>query len=334
MKKIGVLGAGTFGMSMARMLCVHGNDVQVWSALPQEIDDLIATKRHPNLPGMIVPDEMRYTKDLEEVCTGKDMLLVIIHSVFLRGTAKKAAQFIPENTIVIEGAKGLEKGTNMTLSQVFEEEMGGKHIRSVVLAGPTHAEEVALDQPMCFVASSKDQEAAKAVQEAFSNDITRVYTNDNPLGVCLCGTFKNILALASGMLLGLGYGDSIRAALITRGVMEMTHLGLKLGCKRETFMGLTGVGDTIVTAMSLNSRNCRCGKLIGEGKTLDEALKEVGQTVEGVNTLPAALELSAKYGVNVPLTQAVQDVLYNGRDPRKVLTELMTSPAGCEYDFV
>jgi glycerol-3-phosphate dehydrogenase (NAD(P)+) len=334
MKKIGVLGAGTFGMSMARMLCVHGNDVQVWSALPQELDDLIATKRHPNLPGMIVPDEMRYTKDLEEVCTGKDMLLVIIPSVFLRGTAKKAAQFIPENTIVIEGAKGLEKGTNMTLSQVFEEEMGGKHIRSVVLAGPTHAEEVALDQPMCFVASSKDQEAAKAVQEAFSNDITRVYTNDDPLGVCLCGTFKNILALASGMLLGLGYGDSIRAALRTRGVMEMTHLGLKLGCKRETFMGLTGVGDTIVTAMSLNSRNCRCGKLIGEGKTLDEALKEVGQTVEGVNTLPAALELSAKYGVNVPLTQAVQDVLYNGRDPRKVLTELMTSPAGCEYDFV
>lgn len=334
MKKIGVLGAGTFGMSMARMLCVHGNDVQVWSALPQEIDDLIATKRHPNLPGMIVPDEMRYTKDLEEVCTGKDMLLVIIPSVFLRGTARKAAQFIPENTIVIEGAKGLEKGTNMTLSQVFEEEMGGKHIRSVVLAGPTHAEEVALDQPMCFVASSKDQEAAKAVQEAFSNDITRVYTNDDPLGVCLCGTFKNILALASGMLLGLGYGDSIRAALITRGIMEMTHLGLKLGCKRETFMGLTGVGDTIVTAMSLNSRNCRCGKLIGEGKTLDEALKEVGQTVEGVNTLPAALELSAKYGVNVPLTQAVQDVLYNGRDPRKVLTELMTSPAGCEYDFV
>ncbi|MBR0086262.1 MAG: NAD(P)-binding domain-containing protein, partial [Lachnospiraceae bacterium] len=137
MKKIGVLGAGTFGMSMARMLCVHGNDVQVWSALPQEIDDLIATKRHHNLPGMIVPDEMRYTKDLEEVCTGKDMLLVIIPSVFLRGTAKKAAQFIPENTIVIEGAKGLEKGTNMTLSQVFEEEMGGKHIRSVVLAGPT-----------------------------------------------------------------------------------------------------------------------------------------------------------------------------------------------------
>ena len=336
MSKIGVLGVGTFGMSMARMLCVHGHEVQCWSALPEEIDSLMATKRHPNLPGMIVPDEIEFTKDLETVCTGKDLLLVIIPSIYIRRTARNASKYIPDNMIVVEGAKGMEAGTHMSLGEVFEDEMNarGKKIRSVILAGPTHAEEVSIDMPVCFVAASEDKGAALFVQHEFDNELVKVYTCDDPLGVALSGMFKNIIALASGVLLGMGYGDSIRAALITRGVAEMTTLGLKMGCNRETFVGLAGVGDTIVTAMSLNSRNCRCGKLIGEGVPLEQALKQVGQTVEGVNTLPAALELADQYGLELPLTRAVDDVLNRGFDPHVVFHNLMVRESGEETAYL
>lgn len=331
MSKIGVLGVGTFGMSLSRMLCIHGHDVQCWSALPQEIDEYSVTRRQPNLPGMVIPDEIQFTKDLKEVCTGKDMLLVVIPSNFLRGTARAAAPFIPEGTLIVEAAKGMEKGTHFTLGQVIEDELKGKAIRSVVLAGPTHAEEVAIDMPSCFVAASKDEEAAKIVQKIFMNDATRVYTSDDPLGVSICGTFKNIIALASGILLGLGYGDNTRAALITRGVAEMTRLGLKMGCNRETFAGLTGTGDTIVTAMSLNSRNCRTGKLVGEGMSPDDAIKAVGQTVEGVLALPAAMELSEKYQIDMPIAKAVNDIINHGADPKAILADLMTRPGKSEF---
>lgn len=326
MSKIGVLGVGTFAMSLARMLCIHGHDVQCWSALPEEIDEYSSTRKHPNLSGMVIPDEIRFTKNLKELCTGKDLLLVVIPSNFLRNTARAAAPFIPDGAIVVQAAKGMEKGTHFTLSEIIKDELKGKSIRSVVLAGPTHAEELAIDMPSCFVAASEDQEAAKFVQGIFMNENSRVYTNDDPLGTSICGTFKNIIALASGLLLGLGYGDNTRAALITRGVAEMSRLGVKMGCNRETFVGLAGVGDTIVTAMSLNSRNCRTGKMIGEGMAPEDAIKAVGQTVEGINALPAAMELSEKYGVEMPIATAVNDVINNGADPEAILAKLMTRP--------
>ena len=235
MVKIGVLGAGTWGMALARMLSNMGYDVMVWSALPKEVEEYSRTRRHPNLPGMIIPDSIVFTKNIEEVCTGKDILLFAVPSVFVRSTARTAAPFVPDGQVIVDVAKGIEPDTLFTLTQVIGDELGkdGKHssVRLVALSGPTHAEEVSLDLPTTIVASCTDMKTAEYVQKVFMNDVMRVYTNDDVLGIELCGALKNIIALASGIALGLGYGDNTKAALITRGMHEITMLGLKMGCK-------------------------------------------------------------------------------------------------------
>ena len=314
MIKIAVFGAGTWGIALARLLAVNGRDVTVWSAIPAELKSLSTTHRHPNLPGMVLPSTIHYTADIAEACAGKDILLFAVPSVFVRSTAKKAAPHITEGQLIVDVAKGVEDKTLMTMSEIIEDELARqkRHARVVALSGPTHAEEVARDMPTLIVAASEDEEAAKAVQKAFSTPTFRVYTNTDRRGTELGGAVKNVIALAVGIALGLGYGDNAKAALITRGNAELSRLGIAMGCKPETFMGLSGMGDLIVTCTSMHSRNLHAGMLLGRGKSVEEAKTEVGQVVEGINALPAACRLAKKYKVEMPIVQSV-DAILGGR---------------------
>ncbi|MGN0165719.1 MAG: NAD(P)H-dependent glycerol-3-phosphate dehydrogenase [Lachnospiraceae bacterium] len=328
MKSIGVLGAGTWGMALARMLCNNGNDVTVWSALPSEIDNLSTTRIHPNLPYMVIPDEMKFTKVIEEACIDKDVILFAVPSVFVRKTAESAAPYVNENQIFVDVAKGIEADTLFTMTQIIEDEfvkagMDKDKLKMVALSGPTHAEEVSRDLPTTIVSACKHEDVAKQIQDIFMNSCMRVYTNSDVLGVELCGALKNVIALAAGIAVGIGYGDNIKAALITRGMAEITRLGTAMGCNSNTFYGLAGIGDLIVTATSVHSRNNKAGRLIGEGKKPDEAIKEVGMVVEGINALPAAMALAEKYNVEMPITSAIDSVINKGQTPVEAVTSLM-----------
>ena len=323
MTKIGVLGAGTWGMALARMLCVSGHEVTVWSAIAREIDEFSATRRHPNLPGMEIPQELGFTKDMEEVCRDKEILLFAVPSPFVRATARKAAPFIKAGQIIVDVAKGIEADTLFTMTEIIADELQNPAVKLVALSGPTHAEEVAKDLPTTIVSACEDLTVAKRVQEVFGNTCMRVYTNDDVRGVELCGAMKNIMALASGVALGLGYGDNTKAALITRGMAEITRLGTAMGCKSQTFYGLAGIGDLIVTATSVHSRNNRCGLLLGQGVPPQDAIKQVGMVVEGINALPAAMKLAETYQVEMPLAMAVNAVVNEGADPKEAVAKLM-----------
>lgn len=326
MTKIGVLGAGTWGMALARMLCCSGCQVTVWSALPQEVEQLQRTRRHPNLPGMEIPSEILFTGDIRQACENKEILLFAVPSVYVRATAAKAAPYVPQGQIIVDVAKGIEAETLYTLTQVIEDELqkvGNTKTRLVALSGPTHAEEVALDKPTTIVSASADPEAAERVQDVFMNTCMRVYTNPDVLGVELCGALKNIIALAAGISAGLGFGDNAKAAIITRGMVEIARLGRAMGCREETFYGLAGVGDLIVTATSSHSRNNRAGMLMGQGVAPQEAVARVGMVVEGVNALAAAVALSQHYGVELPIIQAVDAVVNRGAEPLSTVMALM-----------
>jgi len=323
MASIGILGAGTWGIALARMLVNAGHEVTVWSALPEEIEELSETRRQKNLPGMVIPKKTVFTKSLEEVCERKDLLLFAVPSVFVRSTARAAAPFIPENQLIADVAKGIEPDTLLTMTEVIRDELK-KPVSLVALSGPTHAEEVARDLPTTIVSASEDLKAAETVQDIFMTPGFRVYTNPDVKGVELCGAVKNIIALAAGISAGLGYGDNTKAALITRGMAEITRLGVAMGSREKTFAGLAGIGDLIVTATSRHSRNNRCGELIGKGVPPGEAVRQVGMVVEGVNALPATVALSRRYNVSMPITDAVYDVVRNDRDPGDAVRELMT----------
>ena len=323
MASIGVLGAGTWGVALARMLVNAGHEVTVWSALPAEIDELSRTRRQKNLPDMAIPEKTVFTKQLEEACAQKDLILFAVPSVFVRATARAAAPYLGGNRLVADAAKGIEPDTLLTMTEVIRDELRNP-AALVALSGPTHAEEVARDLPTTIVSASEDLKAAEAVQDVFMTPRFRVYTNPDVKGVELCGAVKNIIALAAGISAGLGYGDNTKAALITRGMAEITRLGVAMGCREQTFAGLAGIGDLIVTATSRHSRNNRCGELIGRGVPPEEAVRQVGMVVEGVNALPAAVALSRKYGVSMPITMAVSDVVRNGRSPGDAVMELMT----------
>ena len=325
MTKIAVFGAGTWGIALARLLAANGRDVTVWSAIPAELKSLSTTRRHPNLPGMELPATMHYTADIAEACTGRDILLFAVPSPFVRATAKKAAPHIPEGQIIVDVAKGVEDKTLMTMSEIIEDELtkAKRTARVVALSGPTHAEEVARDMPTAIVAASADEDAAKTVQKIFNTPTFRVYTNDDRRGTELGGAIKNVIALAVGIALGLGYGDNAKAALITRGNAELARLGAAMGCKPETFAGLSGMGDLIVTCTSMHSRNLHAGMLIGRGKSVEQAKTEVGQVVEGINALPAACRLAKKYKVEMPIVQAVEAILDGKLEARSALMSLM-----------
>lgn len=323
--EIGILGAGTWGMALARMLSNQGYGITVWSALEKEVEEYSTTRRHRNLPGMVIPDQIIFTSDIQNACVDKNIILFAVPSIYIRNTAASAAPYILSSQIVIDVAKGMEAGTLYTMSQIIEEELNkvGKYLNVAVLSGPTHAEEVALDMPTTIVAACRNIKTAEAIQDIFMNTCMRVYTNQDVLGVELCAAMKNIIALASGIAEGLGYGDNSKAALITRGMAEITRLGVAMGCLTETFSGLAGMGDLIVTATSKHSRNNKAGYLIGSGMKPGQAVKEVGMVVEGINAIPAAMQLALKYGVEMPIVEAVNAVVNEGAAVKKTVDILM-----------
>ncbi|MBR5529843.1 MAG: NAD(P)-dependent glycerol-3-phosphate dehydrogenase [Oscillospiraceae bacterium] len=323
MERIGVLGAGTWGMALARVLSNAGHQVTVWSALEKEVEEFSATRVHPNLPGMEIPQGIEFTKSIEEVCKDKAVLLFAVPSVFVRSTARNAAPYIQDGQIILDVAKGMEQKTHMTMTQVIADEIKNPSVKLVAFSGPTHAEEVAKDLPTTIVAACEEIAASEFVQELFEGTCMRVYTNTDVFGVELCGAMKNVMALAAGVATGLGYGDNTKAAIITRGIAEIARLGVAMGCKPETFLGLTGIGDLIVTATSVHSRNNRCGMLLGQGVAPQEAIKQVGMVVEGINALPAAMELKEKYQVEMPLTEAINAVVNLGASPMEQVQMLM-----------
>lgn len=327
MANIGVLGAGTWGTALARMLAVNGHNVTMWSALPQELIELKNTRKHKNLPGCTLPESIAYTPDIHEICQGRDILLFAVPSPYVRTTARACLPHLAPFQVIVDVAKGIEAGSLMTMSQVIQSEVdsqpGLQGVRVVALSGPTHAEEVALDLPTAIVASSEDMAAADKAQDIFMNPNFRVYTNNDVIGVELGGAVKNIIALGCGIACGLGYGDNARAALITRGAAEISRLAPVCGGSAGTIAGLAGIGDLIVTCTSVHSRNFRAGVLMGQGKTSEQAVAEVGMVVEGLNALPGVKALAAKYHVELPIVNMV-DAIVSGHVPvRDAVDKLM-----------
>lgn len=326
MANIGVLGAGTWGTALARMLAVNGHNVTMWSALPQELIELKNTRKHKNLPGCTLPESISYTPDIHEICQGRDILLFAVPSPYVRTTARACLPHLAPFQVIVDVAKGIEAGSLMTMSQVIQSEVdsqpGLQGVRVVALSGPTHAEEVALDLPTAIVASSADMAAAEKAQDIFMNPNFRVYTNNDVIGVELGGAVKNIIALGCGIACGLGYGDNARAALITRGAAEISRLAPVCGGSAGTIAGLAGIGDLIVTCTSVHSRNFRAGVLMGQGKTSEQAVAEVGMVVEGLNALPGVKALAAKYHVEMPIVNMV-DAIVSGHVPVRDAVDML-----------
>ena len=322
---ITVAGAGTWGTALGRVLSLNGHEIRIWSRFQEETDRLSATRKHPNLPDTAIPEEILFTSDISMAAKGAEYVLMAVPSVFTRETARDFAPYMTDNMMIISAAKGIEQNTLMTLTEVISDELAvaGKRIPAVAISGPTHAEEVARDLPTLIVCASEDLDAAASVQNLFDGTCIRPYINPDAKGVQICGALKNVEALAVGIARGLGYGDNTCAAMITRGMEEIRRLGLAMGCREKTFFGLAGIGDLIVTATSRHSRNNRAGFLIGQGKTVEEAVREIGMVVEGMNALPAAVTLCEKYSMDMPLINAVRLVVYENARPSDVVRELM-----------
>ena len=331
MAKISVLGAGSWGTALAVVLHKNGHEVTMWSIAQDEIDMLKKEREHKDkLPGVKIAEEIGLTTDLKEAISGRDMLVVAVPSPYIRSTAKSMAPYVEDGQLLVSVAKGIEEGTLMTLSAILEQEIPQAEV--AVLCGPSHAEEVGIGLPTTLVAGAKRKETAELVQSTFMNEVLRVYTSPDVLGMELGASLKNVIALAAGMADGLGYGDNTKAALITRGISEIGRLALKMGAKYETLSGLTGIGDLIVTCASKHSRNRKAGMLIGEGYTMEEAMKEVKMVVEGVYSAKAAMELSAKYDVSMPIIEQVNEVLFDGKSAKEAVMDLMLRDKKPEHD--
>ncbi|MBQ7956207.1 MAG: NAD(P)H-dependent glycerol-3-phosphate dehydrogenase [Lachnospiraceae bacterium] len=322
MSKVSVIGAGSWGTALAVLLHKNGHEVTVWSKFQEEIDMLREKHEHVDkLPGVILPENMEFTTDLQRAVEGREVLVLAVPSPFTRGTSKMLKEFVKEDQVIVNVAKGVEESTLMTLSEIIEEEVPKAQV--AVLSGPSHAEEVGRGIPTAIVVGAKKRKTAEMLQNMFMNDVFRVYTSSDVLGIELGGALKNVVALAAGIADGLGYGDNSKAALITRGSMEIARLGMAMGAKFETFCGLTGIGDLIVTCASMHSRNRRAGILIGQGKTMEEAMAEVKMVVEGVYSAKAAMGLAAKYNVQLPVIEQVNKVLFENKPASEAVKDLM-----------
>lgn len=321
MAKISILGGGSWGIALAVLLHKNGHEITVWSALEQEIEMLRSTHEHKMLPGVKLPEDMRFTTDNEEAVKGRDLLVMAVASSYTRQTAKRLSPYVVRGQKIVNVAKGIEDHTLMTLSEIVEQEIPGADV--AVLSGPSHAEEVSQGIPTTIVVGATTRETAEYLQNLFMNDVFRVYTSSDVLGMELGGALKNVVALAAGIADGLGYGDNTKAALITRGITEISRLGTAMGARFETFCGLTGIGDLIVTCASMHSRNRRAGILIGQGKTMEEAMAEVQMVVEGVYSAKAAMGLSEKYHVQLPIIEQVNKVLFEGKTASEAVKDLM-----------
>ncbi len=321
--KVGILGAGSWGTALAKLLHKNGHQVAVWSIDKKEVEMLQTEREHKSkLPGVKLPEDIIFTNCIEEAMKDKDFLVLAVPSVFTRSTAKSMKPFIKQGQIVVNVAKGIEETTLMTLTEQIEEELPEADV--AVLSGPSHAEEVGRELPTICVVGAKTKETAKCLQAAFMNEVFRIYISSDILGIEIGGALKNVIALAAGIADGLGYGDNTKAALITRGIAEITRLGVAMGGKPESFSGLTGIGDLIVTCASVHSRNRKAGYLIGQGRTMKEAMDEVQMVVEGVYSAKAGLALAQKYGESVPIIEQINLVLFEDKDPKEAVNELMT----------
>lgn len=322
MKKIGIIGAGSWGTALAVNLTRNGHKVTIWSIMEDEINILNEHREHlDKLPGVKLAESMQFTTDLETAIKDMDLVVLAVPSVFTRSTAKNMAAFVTEGQIIVCVAKGIEDDTLMTITEVVEAEIPQADV--TVLCGPSHAEEVGIGLPTTVVAGAKTRKTAEYVQDTFMNETFRVYTSPDVLGMELGGSLKNVIALAAGMCDGLGFGDNTKAALITRGISEITRLATAMGAKAETLNGLTGIGDLIVTCQSKHSRNRKAGQLMGQGMTMEEATKEVKMVVEGVYSAKAALALAQKYNVTMPIIEEVNQVLFADKPAKDAVAKLM-----------
>lgn len=319
--KTAVIGSGTWGMALARLLFDNGHEVKVWSAIESELEELREKRTHKNLPGIIFDEGIVFEGDLEKAMENADICVLSVPSIFTRATAEKMAPFYKENQIIVNVAKGIEESTLEILSDQISDEI--KNADIAVLSGPSHAEEVVRLLPTTCVAGAKDMETAKIIQSTFMSPVFRVYTSTDMLGIELGGSLKNVIALAAGISDGLGYGDNAKAALITRGIVEISRLGTAMGANIETFYGLSGIGDLIVTCASKHSRNRKAGMLMGQGMSMDEAMKEVAMVVEGVYSAKAAKALANKYNICMPIVDEVNAVLFENKDPKQAVDALM-----------
>lgn len=320
--KIAVFGSGSWGTALAMLLLENGHTVTLWSYKEEQAQQMRQMHENPLLPGVTLPENLQITSDLH-CAVGCGVVVLATPSFAVRSTAHQLADILDEGAILVSVSKGIEKDTSLTMTQIITQEVGDAH-PVVALSGPSHAEEVARKIPTAVVSASKSQQAAETVQDLFMNAHFRVYASDDILGVELSAAFKNIIALCAGCCDGLGFGDNTKAALITRGLSEIARLGEALGGRKETFAGLTGVGDLIVTCTSMHSRNRRCGILIGQGMKPAQAVQEIGAVVEGYYAAANAKILADKTGVEMPILQAAYCVLYQDADPRQMILNLMT----------
>ena len=319
--KIAVIGSGSWGTAMALHMSGSGNQVYMWSWIQEETDRLNRDRENKEfLPGISFPDNVICTHNMQECIEGAEVVITAVPSPATRTTAKEMSQYVTDGQKLVNISKGLEG--ELRLSEVYKSEIPQAEIS--VLSGPSHAEEVSRGIPTTVVVASDNEETAKYLQAIFSTDTFRVYTSDDVIGVELGGALKNVIALCAGISDGLGYGDNTKAALITRGISELSRLGIAMGAKGSTFAGLSGLGDLIVTGTSTLSRNHTAGELLGKGMKLDEVLKTVHMVVEGVNTATAAYELGKKYGVETPIIEQAYNVLYKNADPKDAVNTLMT----------
>ena len=319
--KTSIIGAGTWGTALGILLAHNGHEVTIWSTFQEEVDALQETHRHKNLPGAEIPESVQFTSDLESAIKDQALVVLAVPSIFVRNTAHAMKAYVREGQIIVSVAKGIEEDTLYTMSDIIEEEIPQADV--AVLSGPSHAEEVSRFIPTTIVTGAHTEKTARFVQNAFMCDCFRVYINPDIKGIEIGGATKNVIALAAGMADGLGYGDNTKAALITRGIAEIERLGTKMGCRMETFNGLSGIGDLIVTCASMHSRNRRAGILMGEGRSYEEAMREVGQTVEGVYAAKAARALAEKYEVSMPIVEGINQILFEGKSAQEAVRDLM-----------
>lgn len=322
MASIGVIGAGSWGTALALLLHNNGHEVTLWSILEDEVELLSTKRENPDkLPGVKLPEDMAVTSDLKQAMSGRDMLVLAVPSPFVRSTAHSMREVAAEGQIIVNVSKGIEEATLLTMSQVIKEEIPQAQV--AVMSGPSHAEEVGKGLPTTIVVGADNRKTAEYIQGLFMSEVFRVYTSPDVTGIELGAALKNVVALAAGIADGLGYGDNTKAALITRGIAEIARLGIAMGGKMETFGGLSGIGDLIVTCASMHSRNRRAGILIGKGYGYEEAMKEVKMVVEGVYSAKAGYGLARKYQVPVPIIEQVNRILFEGKPAAEAVTELM-----------
>ena len=333
MKKIGVLGAGSWGTALTWLLTNNGHEVTLWSIMEAEVEMLRTKREHTSkLPGVKLQESIQLTSNLEEAMADKDVLVLAVPSPYTRSTAQKMAPYLKKGQIVVNVAKGVEEHTLMTLSQIIEEELPEANV--AVLSGPSHAEEVGKGLPTTCVVGARTRQIAEYLQEIFMSPVFRVYTSPDVLGIELGAALKNVIALAAGVADGLGYGDNTKAALITRGIKEISRLGVAMGANTETLNGLSGIGDLIVTCASRHSRNRKAGMLIGRGYSMQQAMDEVKMVVEGVYSAKAAIALAKKYEINMPIIEQVNAVLFENQPAKDAVMELMLRDKKAEHEDI